>query len=118
MPTQADFIAGPLKDHGVTVVRTPNTVTDDNLTGDRQDSFGTPNNISIVFENPNIAHGVIQPGELENSEVKVFVAGDVTVNHNDLITWNTLVFRVESVSPKYFGANLIHKTIILSLRTP
>ena len=115
--TKSDFENGPLKDHGVTVSRTPNTPLVDNLTGDRQDDFGTPVNISMVFENPSIALNLLQPGETENSTVRAFVSGDVTIEHEDLITWNSAVFRVESVSPQYFDDNLIFKTVMLSLRT-
>jgi len=117
-PTSSDFENGPLRDHGVTVSLTPNTVGVDNLTGDRQDNFGTPVNISIVFENPDIVNQLLQPGETENSTVRAFIKGDVTVEHEDLITWNTAVFRVESVSFRYFDGNLIFKTVMLSLRTP
>ena len=116
-PTKSDFENGPLNDHGVTVIRTPNTKEIDGRTGDRVDNFGTPVNISIVFENPSIVHDLIQPGETENSTVRAFVSGDVTINHEDLITWNSAVFRVDSVSGQYFDGNLIFKTVMLSLRT-
>ena len=102
----------------MTVSRTPNIKETDGRTGDRVDKFGTPVNVSIVFENPGIAHDLLQPGETENSTVRAFVKGDVTINHEDLITWNSAVFRVESVSPQYFDGNLILKTVMLSLRTP
>lgn len=117
-PTNADFENGPLRDHGVTVILTPNNPIPDNLTGDRQDNLGTPENISIVFENPSIAQDLLQPGETENSTVRAFVKGDVSIAHEDLITWNSAIFRVESVSPQYFDGNLIFKTVMLSLRTP
>ena len=116
-PTSSDFENGPLKDFGVTVSRTPNTPSVDNLTGDRQDNFGTPVDISIVFENPAIARDLLQPGETINSTVRAFVKGDVTIEHEDLITWNVAVFRVETVSSQYFDGNLIFKTVMLSLRT-
>jgi len=122
-PTSSDFENGPLVDHGVTVTHEVNTVTIDNLTGDRQDSFATGTSISIVFENPNKVHELLNSGELETAEegdstVRAFVKGDVTISHEDRITWNSAKFRVESVSPRYFGANLIFKTIKLILVTP
>lgn len=121
--TSEDFENGPLADHGVTVSHEVNTTTIDNLTGDRQDSFATAVNISIVFENPNIVHQLLNSGELEtsgegDSAVNAFVKGDVSISHEDRITWNSSKFKVESVSPRYFGANLIFKTIKLILMTP
>lgn len=121
--TSADFVNSALKDHGVTVVRTPITQTTDNLTGAKIRTSGTPVNISIVFENPNQVFDLLEQGEQEGSEsgdteVRAFVKGDVTVNHEDTITWNTLVFRVENVSTRYFGSNAIFKTIKLDLITP
>ncbi len=70
-----------------------------------------------MFENPGIANQLLQPGETESSTVRAFVSGDVTIEHEDLITWNSVVFRVQSVSPQYFDGNLIFKTVMLSLRT-
>lgn len=122
IPTNQDFKSGPLADHGVTVTRTPVTKTIDNLTGDRQFSDGSTNNISIVFENPNIVFEIMNQGEQESAEagdqtVKAFVAGDVTINTDDKITWNSIVFRIESISPRYFGANLVFKKLEMILIT-
>lgn len=116
LPTKEDFENGPLRDHGVTVTLTPNTPVVDNLTGDRQDNLGTPTDISIVFENPSIVQSLVQSGETENSTVRAFVKGDVTIEHEYLLTWNSINFRVDSVSPQYFDVNLIFKTVMLSLR--
>lgn len=123
IPTSSDFENGPLKDHGVTVTHEVNTITLDNLTGDRQDSYATGVSISIVFENPNKVRELIESGELETAEsgdstVRAFVKGEVSISHEDRITWNSSKFRVESVSPRYFGANLIFNTIKLILVTP
>ena len=117
-PSKSDVENGPLKDHGVTVSRTPNTPLVDNLTGDRQDNFGTPVNISIVFENPGIIFEILKQGEQENSTVKAFIKGDVTMNVEDKITWNSIIFRVEDISPQYFSTNLIFKTLTMTLIQP
>lgn len=118
IPTKEDFEQGPLRDHGVSVTLTPNNQTYDNVTGDREDSFGTPITISIVFENPNKVFELLNQGEQEGSEsgdtkVRAFVKGDVSVNHEDKITWNDINFRVDAVSPRYFGANLIFNKVEL-----
>lgn len=118
MPTSDDFENGPLVDHGVTVIKTPVTVTNDNVTGDIERADGTPVNISAVFTNPNILHQLEQEGEIEDSEVIVAVKGEVTISKEDKLTWNSYVFRVTSVSPRYFGANLIFKKVIIKLITP
>lgn len=117
MVTDADFTNGPLADHGVTVSRTPVTRTNDNVTGDLERSDGTPVNIQAVFTNPQILHQLEQEGEIEDSEVIVAVKGDVTINKEDKLAWNSYVFRVTSVSPRYFGSNLIFKKVITKLIT-
>ena len=47
--TSQDFTDGPVADHGVTAVRTPVTVTINNITGHNEYSDGNTNNITIVF---------------------------------------------------------------------
>ena len=118
MPTNSDFEDGPLKDHGVTVVRTPVTETQDNVTGDRVFSDASTVNISAVFTNPNLIYDLENRGEQENAEVIAAVKGDVTIIKGDKLSWNSYVFRVESVTPRYFGANLIFKKLTLTLITP
>ena len=118
MPTSADFEAGPLVDHGVTVSKTPVTVANDNVTGDLEKTDGTPANIQAVFTNPQILHQLEREGQIEDSEVIVLVKGDVTINKEDKLTWNSFVFRVQSVSPRYFQTNLIFKRLVTKLITP
>ena len=118
MPTNADFENGPLKDHGVTVSRTPVTEVQHNVTGDRVFTDGSPVNISAVFTNPNLVHDLANRGEQENAEVIAVVKGDVTIIKGDKLSWNSYVFRVESVMPRYFGSDLIFKKLILTLITP
>lgn len=117
-PTSADFESGPLADHGVTVSRTPVTVTNDNVTGDIERLDGTPVNISAVLMNPDIIHDLEKAGEQENAEVNMYVKGDVTINKEDKITWNSYIFRVWAVKPRYFNGNLIMKKVTLKLITP
>ena len=117
-PTRTDFENGPLADHGVTVSKVPVTLTNDNITGDRIRSSGSAADISIVFSNPDLIFTLDKQGEQENADVKAYVSGNVTVNKEDELTWNTYVFRVESVSPRYFDGNLIYKKLILRLITP
>ncbi len=118
MPTNADFENGPLVDHGVTVSLEVVTETQNNVTGDRDESFAAGTNISAVFTNPSIIYDLENRGEQENSEVIAAVKGDVSIKKGDKLTWNSFIFKVESVSPRYFGANLIHKKLVLTLLTP
>lgn len=118
IPTKEDFENGPLRDHGVTVSLTPVTKTTNNTTGSIERTDGTPFDISIVFENPSIVLEIIKQGEQTNSTVRAFVKGDVSINIEDKITWNGSVFRTEDISPQYFGANLIFKTLTMTLITP
>lgn len=114
-PTSADFTTGPLADHGVTVSRTPITKTNDNVTGDKILSEGTPVNISVVFANPDIIYDLLESGETKNTSVNMYVEGTVTINKEDKITWNNLNFRVANIDPRYFNGNLIFKRIQLFL---
>lgn len=118
IPTSDDFSSGPLADHGVTVSRTPVTKTTNNTTGSIERTDGTSVDISIVFENPGIVFEILKQGEQKNSTVRAFIKGDVTMNVEDKITWNSIVFRVEDISPQYFGANLIFKTLTMTLIQP
>ena len=118
MVTSDDFENGPLSDLGVTVSHIPVTETQNNVTGDRDFSDGTATDIQAVFTNPTIIYDLENRGEQENSEVIAAVKGDVDITKGDKLTWKSYVFRVESISPRYFGENIIHKKLVLTLITP
>lgn len=118
MPTSSDFENGPLVDLGVTVSHIPVTEAQNNVTGDRDFTDGTAISIQAVFTNPSIIYDLENRGEQENSEVIAAVKGDVSITKGDKLTWNSYIFRVESISPRYFGPNLIHKKLSLTLITP
>jgi len=115
MVTEQDFIDSAQTDHGVILVRTPVTVTTDNVTGAIELTEGSTNNITAVFMNPLITFEVLEQGENKDSPVNMYVKGSETINKEDKIVWNTLTFRVESVSDRYFGTNKIIRKITMYL---
>ena len=117
MPTSEDFESGPLSDLGVTVSHTPVTESQNNVTGDRDFTDGTPVDIEAVFTNPTIIYDLENRGEQENSEVIAAVKGDVSITKGDKLTWKSYIFRVESISPRYSGENIVHKKLVLTLIT-
>lgn len=114
-PTEQDFINGPETDHGVTVSRTPTTETNDNVTGDRELTEGSPVNITMVFRNPTIMFDWKNQGEEKGATTEAFVKGSITINKEDKLTWNSLDFRVKAVSGRYFDGNLIFKKVDIIL---
>ena len=111
--TNADFTAGPLADFGSTVSRTPVTVVVNNVTGQKAYTDGTPANISAVFENANKKYDFKKSGLTEGADARMFVIGTTTLNKNDKITHNSIVYRVDNISERLFGANSIFKTVLL-----
>lgn len=112
-PTQADFVNGPLADHGQTVSRTPVTVNEHNITGHKVYTDGTPVNISAVVENPNTKRTFDRAGLTITPVMRMFVAGDVTINKDDKVTINSIDYRVDAVSTRFFDGNAILKTVNL-----
>lgn len=113
--TEQDFIDGPETDHGVVVVRTPVTSAIDNVTGSKIRTEGTPVNITMVFNNPQVQFDLMQQGEQQGLEVIATVKGSVTIVKEDKITWNSIDFRVDDVSPRYFQSNIVFNKIRLIL---
>lgn len=113
MVTSQDFTDGPVADHGVTAVRTPVTVTINNITGHNEYSDGSTNNVTIVFENANRKYSFNKAGLTKGADARGFVIGNETINKNDKITLNSITYRVDTVSTRFFGANAIFKTLLL-----
>lgn len=107
-----DFINGPLADFGVTVTRTPVTTTTD-FSGDKTYTDGTDEDIEVVFENPNSGFTLDKAGLTENFDARMFTKSDQTINKYDKITYDSKVYRVDTVSKKNFDGNTIFKTVTL-----
>lgn len=111
--TNADFTNGPLADHGQTASRTPVTTIVDNITGHNIYTDGTPENITVVFENENQKYSFVEAGLTEGADARMFCLPSVTINKEDKITLNGKTYRVDSLRDKYFGSNSIFKTVLL-----
>ena len=111
--TSADFTTGPVVDHGVTATRTPVTVTINNITGHKEYSDGNTANITIVFENADRKYSFDKSGLTKGADARAFVEGSVTINKNDKILLNSINYRVDAVSTRFFGSNAIFKTVLL-----
>lgn len=110
----ADF-AVVLSDLGSSVTRTPVTETNDNVTGDRETSDGTDATITVIFRNPGTLYDWKEQGEEKGATIQCFSAAATTINKEDKITWQTLVFRVKAVSTRYASDTAIFKKIDLEL---
>lgn len=91
-----DFENTALRDWGVTVVRTPVT-TSYTSNGDEIRTNGTNVDITAVFHKrqPNYIQG--EEGLLKQVTGYVMVSTTTTLNRNDIITYESESYRVESV---------------------
>ena len=112
-PTYLDFNNGPLNDFGVSVTRTPVTVTTGNIDGQKTYADGNPASITVVFENPNQNFSLDKAGLTEAFDAKMFIAYDQTMNKHDKITHNSKIYRVDNVTDRIFNGNTIFKKVIL-----
>ena len=110
--TSDDFINGPLGDFGVTVVRTPVTMTT-NHNGQKTYTDGTDENIEVVFENPDKRFTLDKGGLAEVYDAKMFTKSDQTMNKYDKITYDSKVYRVDTVSKRNFNGNTMFKKVTL-----
>jgi len=107
-----DFINGPLADFGVDVVRTPVTTTTD-FHGDKTYSDESDETISVVFMNPTKKYDLDKGGLTEVYDAKMYIQQDQTMNKYDKITYDSKVYRVETVSKRNFNGNTIFKRVTL-----
>ena len=107
-----DFSRGPLADFGVEVVRTPVTMATD-FSGDKTYTDGTDETIDVVFENPDKKFTLDKSGLTEVYDAKLFTKPDQTMNKYDKITYDSKVYRVETVSPRNFNGTTLFKTVTL-----
>jgi len=107
-----DFINGPLADFGVTVTRTPVTVTTD-FHGNKTYTDGTNEDLEVVFENPNTRYVLDKPGLTKNYDARMFTKHDASIQKYDKITYDSKVYRVDTISIRNFNGNSIFKTVTL-----
>ena len=107
-----DFENGPLSDFGVTVVLTPVTVATD-FHGDKTYTDGTDENIEVVFSNPSKKFSLDKAGLTEVYDAKLFCKADQEISKYDKITYDSKVYRVETVSIKNFNGVSMFKTVTL-----
>lgn len=107
-----DFLNGPLHDFGVTVTRTPVTISTD-FHGNKTYSEGTDESIEVVFENPNQNYGLDKSGLNKAYDARMFIQSDQSMDRNDKITYNSKIYEVKDVSPRYFDGNAMFKTVNL-----
>lgn len=111
-PDAEDFSNGPLADFGVEVVRTPVTMATD-FHGDKTYTDGSDETIDVVFENPNTKFTLDKGGLTEVYDAKMFTKPDQTVNKYDKITYDSKVYRVDTVSPRNFNGTVMFKSVTL-----
>jgi len=108
----SDFVNGPLSDFGVVAVRTPVTMTTD-FHGNKTYTDGTDATIEVVFENPNKSFTLDKAGLDEVYDAKMFTTPAQTINKYDKITYDSKVYRVDTVSPRNFDGTVMFKTVTL-----
>ena len=108
----SDFELGLLSDFGVDVIRTPVTMTTD-YSGNKTYSDGTDETIEVVFMNPNKKYNLDKAGLTEVYDAKIFAKENQTINKYDKITYDSKVYRIDSVSIRRFSATSMFKRVLL-----
>ena len=112
MTVADDFENGPLVDFGVSVTRTPVTVTT-NFSGQKTYTDGTPASITVVFLNPTQKFALDKPGLTEVFDAKLITKAAETINKYDKITHNSKVYRVDKVSDRKLAGTTGFRSVIL-----
>jgi hypothetical protein len=84
-----------------TVSRTPVTKTEDNITGSETLTNGSAANIQAVFIRTGQGFDYNKAGLEEGGDAYAMVKDDVTLNKDDTLTVNSLVYRVGTVITYY-----------------
>ena len=108
--TGNDFDNGPLDGLGVTVVRTPVTVTTD-FSGNKTYTDGSTNDVTAVFSNPSKKYMLDKAGLTEAFDAQLFVTDSETITKYDKITYNSNTYRVDNVTLKKFGSTSMFKKV-------
>ncbi len=112
MTAADDFLNGPIVDFGVSVTRTPVTTTTD-FHGDKTYTDGTPAAITVVFANPNQAFNLDKAGLTKSYDARIYIKSDQAMSKYDKITYDSKVYRVDTVSPKSFNGTVAFKRVTL-----
>ena len=108
----SDFNLGPLSDFGVTATRTPVTMTTD-FSGNKTYTDGTDEDIDIVLSPYNQKYNLDKSGLNKVYDSIAFLKPDATLNKYDKITYDSKVYRVDSVSVRDFnGTRLFHVAML------
>ncbi len=108
-----DFEVGPLSDLGVVVVRTPVTVTEHNITGQKTYTDGTDENVTVVFSNNRKGYPLDKSGITETADAIMMVSSTQTINKYDVITYASRKYRVKTVDVRRFNATALFKRVTL-----
>lgn len=111
----ADFISGPIADLGVSVTRTPVTTTINNISGQKTYADGTPETITVVWNNPSPNYNLDKSGETKIADGIMYVQSTQTINKRDKITYNGNLYRVDKISERLMDTNTGFKKITLFL---
>ena len=107
-----DFNAGPFADFGVVATRTPVTVTTD-FSGNKTYTDGTDEDISIVIQPYDVKYDLDKSGLNKNYDMMAYIGPTSTLNKYDKITYDSKVYRVDSVSVRDFnGTRLFHRAML------
>ena len=107
-----DFNNGPLSDFGVTATRTPVTMTTD-YSGNKTYTDGTDESIDIVLSPYNKKYNLDKSGLNKVYDSIAFLKPDATLNKYDKITYDSKVYRVDSVSPRDFNGTSLFNVAML-----
>jgi len=108
----SDFTLGPLGDFGVEVTRTPVTMTTD-FHGNKTYTDGTDETIEIAPSPYNKKYNLDKSGLNKSYDMMAFVGPSVTLNKYDKITYDSKIYRVDSVSPRDFNGTRIFNVAML-----
>ena len=108
----SDFTLGPLADFGVVATRTPVTMTTD-FSGNKTYTDGTDEDINIVLQPYNKKYDLDKSGLNKTWDATAMIGPDDTLNKYDKITYDSKVYRVDSVSTRDFNGTTIFKKAML-----
>ena len=112
MTVADDFNNGPLADLGVTVSRTPVTVTT-NFSGQKTYTDGSAAGITAIFVNPSKNFALDKSGLTEVFDAKLIVASTQTINKHDKINYDSKTYRVDKVNNRIREGTIAFKSVIL-----
>ena len=95
-----DFEAGPLIDLGITVTRTPVTISTNNITGQKVYTDGTDEDIKVVWNNPSKKYNLQESGNAKTADGVMYTKSSQTINKHDKILYSSQTYRVMVVNER------------------